>query len=140
MFKVIKDSAKKAWKGEERLWKVFWLWGVLLYPTSFLIGAFLVKPTISLSQVSPFITFVIALFMGICGATMIIIYPVIFIASIFRCIKNRSGHNKSIGNAAIIAILLIFIPLHLCYSWIVGLATAGYLVASFAAVKIFLGV
>ena len=31
-------SVRKAWRGEERLWKVFWLWFVLLYPMSFVIG------------------------------------------------------------------------------------------------------
>ncbi len=31
IFNPIINSAKKTWKGEEKFWKVFWLWGVLLY-------------------------------------------------------------------------------------------------------------
>lgn len=29
IFQAIINSAKKAWRGEEKLWKVFWLWGVV---------------------------------------------------------------------------------------------------------------
>lgn len=35
IFSPIINSAKKTWKGEEKFWKVFWLWGVLLYFGSF---------------------------------------------------------------------------------------------------------
>ena len=38
IIKSIINSAKKAWNGEEKLWKVFWLWGVGGY---FLIISFL---------------------------------------------------------------------------------------------------
>ena len=28
-FIAVSNSLKKSWRGEEKLWKVFWLWGVL---------------------------------------------------------------------------------------------------------------
>jgi hypothetical protein len=35
IFSPIINSAKRTWKGEEKFWKVFWLWGVLLYLSVF---------------------------------------------------------------------------------------------------------
>ncbi len=29
VFKEVLNSLKKTWRGEEKFWKVFWLWGVL---------------------------------------------------------------------------------------------------------------
>jgi hypothetical protein len=31
IFSGVVTSFKRSWKGEEKFWKVFWIWGVLLY-------------------------------------------------------------------------------------------------------------
>jgi len=44
-FDKIINSAKLAWKGEESFWKVFWLWGFLLYFVAFILFVSTAFPT-----------------------------------------------------------------------------------------------
>ena len=76
MFKAI----KRALKGEEKAWKVFWLWGWLLYITSILIG--FGAATDQLKN-----TF-FANIVGFLGLILIFIYPFMLCWSLWFCSKN----------------------------------------------------
>jgi hypothetical protein len=79
---IILDSIKKALRGEEKLWVVFWLWGVLLYISSFAIGVF-----------SAFLDYdygAVKYLVGTLGLALVFVYPFIFIKSLWKCSANTS--------------------------------------------------
>ena len=90
----IKDSYFKTLRGEEKLWKVFWLWGVLIYLTAIPIGSFFFIIQKSFHDFSfyylPIVFFVsfLSIMVGILGQIFAFLYPIIFITSLWKCSKN----------------------------------------------------
>ena len=110
IIKTIINSAKKAWRGEEKLWIVFWLWGVLLYFGSFFVGGFYARILLNyLGDFNYFLAFSFSFCMSILSVIYIFIYPVIFSVSMWRC---------SIKTDCLIAkvVVFIFIPFHIFIS------------------------
>ena len=106
IFTAIKESFFKSLKGEEKLWKVFWLWGVLLYVVSIGIGLLSIG-------VKPFVIWFHPI-IGILGIILIFIYPIIFCFSIWRNSKNTE--SKSFKYASLIYIFL-FLQAHIMLSF-----------------------
>lgn len=99
------DSVKKALRGEEKLWKVFWLWGALLYVSSIVVGIF-----------STFLDYdyrIIKYLVGILGLVLIFVYPVLLIKSLYRCAQNT---EISVKHYLIKYFCIIFIFIHLVSS------------------------
>ncbi len=108
IFNPIINSAKKTWKGEEKFWKVFWLWGVLLYLVGFVFFV------MSSSQFMNYIVLAISIY------NFFLISP-IFIASIIkRNIKNIKINNKFLRIVMLILILTIpfMLFVHVGAGWI----------------------
>lgn len=103
---------RKVWNGEERLWKVFWLWGVLLYALSNLIGF--------LSIALPYVRLLI----GIFGVILVFLYPVILTVSMFRCRKNSNYQSFKIFA---ICSLIPFLYFHVNWSSVLLLASFVYI-------------
>jgi hypothetical protein len=89
------SPAIKAWNGQEKLWKVFWLWGFLLYPASIIMG--LLSILISSMWKGHILSYSCVLFfiMLCCGVIMLFIYPTILIFSMNRCSNNLSLNNRN---------------------------------------------
>ena len=94
----ILNSAIKAWNGEEKLWKVFWLWGGLLYISSFcaiLSGYGFSWESLGWSKLEKLniLMTIFALFYSIfiflCAFTITFIYPIIFLFFLNRCCHNK---------------------------------------------------
>ena len=94
----ILNSAIKAWNGEEKLWKVFWLWGGLFYISNFCVILFgygfsweslsydkLEKLNILMTISALFYYIFIFLF----AFTIAFIYPMIFLFFLNRCCHNK---------------------------------------------------
>jgi hypothetical protein len=81
IFRSILQSCKRSLKGEEKLWIVFWLWGVALYISSISIGLC----TFSIKGGGGSL---LGVLMGISGLILIFIYPFMFCVSLWRCSKN----------------------------------------------------
>lgn len=87
--KAVINSAKKAWRGEEKLWKVFWLWGVLAgIATIFL--------------VENFNYYIFNLF-------MVFVYFPFFLISLGRCAKNTDIENDKIQRTVQVFVFLLII-------------------------------
>ncbi len=106
--KIIKNSptinsAIKAWNGEEKLQKVFWLWGVLFYVSCcyfiffvFTVFEFLsyenpknLNILITIFTLSCHIFYSILIFL--CAFTLAFIYPIIFLIALNRCCHNKAS-------------------------------------------------
>ena len=121
------SPAIKAWNGEEKLWKVFWLFGVLLYPASIIIGLFsLMMMMPGMHELNHLLLFI----MSCCGVIMLFIYPTILIFSMNRCSNNLSLNNR---NRELIIFLskkifpIFFMSLHFFYTLIVGAGTIVFI-------------
>lgn len=94
----IKNSYFKSLKGEEKLWKVFWLWGALIYLTAIPIGSSFLILQKSFYDFSfyylPIVLLIsfISITVGILGQIFAFLYPIIFITSLWKCSKNTQ-HN-----------------------------------------------
>lgn len=122
MFRAILTSARKSITGEEKLWKVFWLWGILIQITAMPIG-FL---AIGLWNTCPnIVTGVFGVVIAMLGLIFVFIYPFIFIITLWRCARNTAIKGLFIL-ARMFIVLFIFIHLIIgTYSfvgtlWIVG--------------------
>lgn len=106
------NAIKRALKGEEKLWKVFWLWGVLLYVSSIVVGF--------LTVFSPLNHTPIGFFVGLLGLALIFIYPFLFCISIWKCSKNtKQQFFKYFARIFI----FIFFPFHAWFSGAIALGT-----------------
>lgn len=74
------SATKRALRGEEKLWVVFWLWGVVLYVGSIAIGSAVFFSKHGLPIINP-IT-------GILGLILILVYPFMFCWALWRCAFN----------------------------------------------------
>ncbi len=120
LFKVIKTSYMKSLKGEEKLWKVIWLWGFLLYVGSIAIGFGMMSyhnlaenilgyDPISLRNrtiISDLVLIPLGI-LGVCGIILLIVYPFVFIFSLFRC-SEKVGIPKRIYAMIYAVIFIIF--------------------------------
>ena len=93
LFKKIIEKAKQAIRGEGRLWKVFLLWGILLYVVSYLIGFCSIYFTLIVGKTIGLFLFGIV---GVCGVILLFVYPIIWIISMWRCRKNINGKTLQI--------------------------------------------
>jgi hypothetical protein len=107
MFRKIKESFKKSWKGEEKLWKVFWIWGVPIYLSAIPIGSITMGIEMTNSNI---FAIHLALLVGILGIIFAFIYPIIFCVSLWRCAKN-SDKKIYLISARIFIIPFLFIHL-----------------------------
>jgi len=97
ILKNITNSAIKAWNGEEKLWKVFWLWGVFLYGSCcFCIISFgngfseLVHDKLEkLNILMTIFALFYSIFIFLCAFTITFIYPIIFLFFLNRCCHNK---------------------------------------------------
>jgi hypothetical protein len=111
------SSAKKAWRGEEALWKVFWLWGVLIYSAAVPIGMFAIALEMTLPAYPQDFLFrvpihLFAVIIGLAGLIFVFLYPVIFSFSLWRCSKNTRINILCILMKAFVPIFcLIHIPM-----------------------------
>lgn len=120
LFKVIKTSYLKSLRGEEKFWVVVWLWGFLLYGGSIAIGFGMVnyhhfiknilgydpsalqnKTIISDLVLIPFGM------LGVFGLILLIVYPAVFVVSMFRCSEKISISKKI--RALIYAVIFIIL-------------------------------
>lgn len=110
MLKEIIDSSKKALRGEEKLWKVFWLWGVLFYVFAISTGivAFVLK-----GETRHHLIDTIAIFIGILGLIFTFIYPIVFSVSLWKCSPNTT---KQVFNHT----AKIFIPAFFIIHFFIG--------------------
>lgn len=123
LFKVVKTSYLKSLKGEEKLWKVIWLWGFFLYAGSIAIGFGMVnyhhfiknilgydpaalqnKTIISDLVLIPFGM------LGVFGLILLIVYPAVFVVSLFRCDGN--GDNKKFFYKIIVSVIFAIIHIY----------------------------
>ena len=96
IIKNITNSAIKAWNGEEKLWKVFWLWGVLFYISSFciiLFGCWFLESLDydkldNLNLMTIFVLFYY-IFILLYAFTIAFIYPLIFLFFLNRCCHDE---------------------------------------------------
>ncbi len=104
------QKIKIAWNGEERLWKVFWLWGVTIYLSVIPIGSFvMVQHKIFLNV----ITSILVIIVGVMGLIFAFIYPVIFCVALWRCAKNTDNKIYSILGRS-------FVPLYVVIHVFIG--------------------
>ena len=97
ILKNITNSAIKAWNGEEKLWKVFWLWGVLFYISSFcviLFGYWFFSELVhykleKLNILIAIFALFYYIFIFLCAFTIAFIYPMIFLFFLNRCCHNK---------------------------------------------------
>ena len=94
----ILNSAIKAWNGEEKLWKVFWLWGVFFYISSFCAILFsfrffefleIHKEIEKLNILITIFALFYSIFIFLCAFTLTFIYPIIFLIALNRCCHNK---------------------------------------------------
>ena len=94
----ILNSAIKAWNGEEKLWKVFWLWGGVLYILSFCAILFrsrffafleMHEEIEKLNILITIFSFFYSIFIFLCAFTLAFIYPIIFLFFLNRCCHNK---------------------------------------------------
>ena len=91
IIKNITNSAIKAWNGEEKLWKVFWLWGVLFYTSSFCVisfGYWFFWESLSYDKLGN-LNILIAIFALFYFIFIFLIYPIIFLIALNRCCHNK---------------------------------------------------
>lgn len=111
--KAVVNSAKKSWNGEEKLWKVFWLWGIVLYITSNIVGL-----------LAGYAFFPIRFIVGILGLIFIFIYPIILVVSAIKCAKNTS---LRIFKFLTFSFIPIFIYAHVNWSFWIFLVSIFYI-------------
>lgn len=110
------QSMKRSLRGEEKLWIVFWLWGVTLYLASLIIGFIaLFETSIHYSRIGDVV--------GWLGFALVYIYPFIFIFSIWRCSKNT--RHKLFNFGAKLYAVIIFPVIHYYASAAIILASMG---------------
>jgi hypothetical protein len=94
----ILNSAIKAWNGEEKPWKVFWLWGVFFYTSSFCVILFksrffafleMHEEIEKLNILITIFSFFYSIFIFLCAFTLAFIYPIIFLIALNRCCHNK---------------------------------------------------
>jgi hypothetical protein len=117
ILKNITNSAIKAWNGEEKLWKVFWLWGVFLYGSccfcviSFGNGFLKSLEYGKLEKLNILMTIFVlfySIFIFLCAFTLTFIYPIIFLIALNRCCHDEFS-KVVIKLFAIIPIFTLFI-------------------------------
>ena len=113
IIKSIVNSAKKAWNGEEKLWKVFWLWGVGVYvgsPIIIILSEWLLEDlSLSSFRILPFLKledFVWLIF----AAMLLYSNPYIVCSFINRNIKNIDVKNRFLRKVSVF-FLLMFLPI-----------------------------
>jgi hypothetical protein len=122
IFKKIIEKAKQAIRGEERLWKVFWLWGVLLYVVSNLIGFF----SMLLPSVIGAATVVYLLgLIGLCGLILVFVYPIVWIISMWRCRRNI---ESTIGLVLTLLSSVLFLYVQALGCFFIIFLSLGYLI------------
>lgn len=124
MFKSILNSAKKSWRGKERLWKVFWLWFCVLYPASFVVGYVMIAITWALGFYAHstdhdlfklILAKALALLFIMLGAIIITVYPIVLCVSMYRCRHNQNTTNNVTKYCAKFFSIPFFI-IHIYYS------------------------
>lgn len=113
LFGKLKDSAVKSWRGEEKLWKVFLGWGILLYVVSIFVGLQTIAFYNNFRNYE-FIFFLKPFFLliSILGFILIFIYPIIFTVSILKC----SLKSKLIIKVLVAVLLILFSIFHISFS------------------------
>ena len=108
-FDKIINSAKLAWKGEERLWKAFWLWGILPYIVVILLAAltswifYEIKPSLRIFSILKLEDFVLFLY------SIIIVYvaPISILVIASRNAKNISFSDSFLRRICIFFALML---------------------------------
>lgn len=114
-------SAGKALQGQEKLSIVFWLWGVLLYVGSFIIGGVVFfNEDVAVSW--------LGVLAGWLGIILVFIYPLMFCFSLWRCAKNTN--RRWCGYMAKIYALAFIPAIHIWLSWFVLMASVALLGAA----------
>ncbi len=94
-FDKITNSAKLAWKGEEKLWKAFWIWGILPYIAVILLSVltswifYETKPSLHILSILKLEDFVLFLY------ALVLIYV---LPSTILIISSRNMKNINIQN------------------------------------------
>jgi hypothetical protein len=113
VFSGVVTSFKRSWKGEEKFWKVFWIWGVLLYCISLI------------CYITIFVLITSNLISQILGIFYIQLYsyvvPILIIILIRRNIKNIKIKNKIMKILGLVFILIILIPYLSFHVFILGM-------------------
>lgn len=98
IFKSIKNSFSKSINGEEKIWKVFWLWGILIYFGTVVLGFLalleVVKLSYSPSSTVQSIAALLTLISLLIGIFLIYIFPTIFLIAITACGKTYQFTGK----------------------------------------------
>ena len=121
MIKTAINSAKKALKGEERLWIVF-LGGSVFYAASFLIGLLSFGLASDIDNTLPVVATFISIIMIPCGFFLVFVYPFIFVISLFKApCKVFRYHRLNYLFPILLSAGFIFIHYH--YAIIIFLGT-----------------
>ena len=107
----ILSLAKRPWLGKEKLWKVFWLWGVLLYIVTIIIWSFYAFNPKPLPTFKDCVIFFILL---------IWFLPILICTMIRKNINNIDIHNFLIRRAIqyfVLSAPIIFSSLNLIFSF-----------------------
>ena len=106
------NSVKKSWRGEENFWKVFWLWGVLLYFV--MLALFLVCLLPSTCNIYRIIMMY----------NFFLILPIILALVIKRNIKNIKVKNRVLK--IIVITFVLSVPLILSVNIAIGWGLFGF--------------
>jgi hypothetical protein len=149
IFTAIKNSYFKSLKGEEKLWKVIWLWGVFLYVGSIAVGFAMIfyhdfgqfvlnylhydqhksADNFFLKIYATIISNVIFIPMGIVGVFGLILaflYPLVLAFSLFKCSINKSFKHVVYA----VLFLCIFLKIHLIEYKYIGFGSMLHLASS----------
>lgn len=98
---------KKLWMGDEKLWKIFWLWGALIYLTAIPIG-FMAFGFHNIC--ANMFTRILSIIVALLGQIFAFIYPIIFCVALYRSSKKENKLSYILVRRVFIP---IYIPIHL---------------------------
>lgn len=114
MLASVINSAKLAWKGEEKLWKVFWLWSVVSYILFSLMYIYFVLPVKNKLLNLP--TGIILFYMQV----YVYVIPVIICILTKRNLRNLYIENKIMKKIILFFLLILFVPFLSLHIFIFG--------------------
>jgi hypothetical protein len=141
IYKAIKNSYYKSINGEEKLWKVFWLWGFSIYVGSIAVGIYMVflMAKIPDNWVTKLIIIAMSAPMIPCGLTMILKFPIILISSLIKCSENAEFIDDKVKKRVVFFFKKIFPVIfsicHFFYSLFILLGIFFFMIAIFLQIK-----